>query len=112
MLGDRDVAIALDRVDGDIARGQRLRVHIAASAGTEENYMPQVRAARHDLGGQFGMIVEYKLIAAQQFGQARRVWIGIDIYRDLWVTGLAHAIEAGGHRLGRVKKQPSHGFAP
>jgi hypothetical protein len=75
VLGDRNVAIALDGVHGDAESGQRRNVHVARGAGAEENDVLEPAAFGHDLGRHVGMVVEADVVTGQeprQIGGAER----------------------------------------
>ena len=66
VLGDRDVAIALDGVDADAARLELGDIHVARSPGAEKDDVLERSAAAHEFGRQIGMIVDADVIALQQ----------------------------------------------
>ena len=68
-LGDGGVAVALDEVDGDADRRERLRIHVAARAGAEEDDVAQAVAARCDLGRQRGVVDDRDRCAGERRGQ-------------------------------------------
>ena len=87
VLGDRNVAIALDGVHGDAEAGQRRNVHVARGAGAEKNDVLELAAFGHDLGRHVGMVVEADVVAGQEPRQIGGLeCIGVD--RDRRVVGV------------------------
>ena len=69
VLGDSGVAVALDGVDANAARGELVDIHVARRAGAEKHDMLERGAARGQRGRQVAVIVDADRVTAEQSRQ-------------------------------------------